>query len=88
MKSQAVLRRGQPVALRMDKGSPFGSTGPAGRARLSAWRISRSIEVPCIRPGHPQDNVSHEQWPRELKADTTGLRPAGHRRGGSGSHKV
>lgn len=78
-RTQAALgkllgRRGQPAALRMDNGSPFGSTGPAGLSRLSAWWISLGIEVQFIRPGHPQDNGSQEQWHRELKAETT--RPA------------
>jgi len=67
-------QRGLPAALRMDNGSPFGSTGPAGLSRLSAWWISLGIEVQFIRPGHPEDNGSHEQWHRELKAETA--RPA------------
>jgi transposase InsO family protein len=65
-------RRGQPKAMRCDNGSPFGSNGPAGLSRLSAWWISLGIEVQFIRPACPQDNGSHEQWHRELKADTTG----------------
>ena len=73
-------RRGQPRALRMDNGSPFGSTGPAGLSRLSAWWITLGIEVQFIRPGHPEDNGSHEQWHRELKADTT-RPPAANRLG-------
>jgi transposase InsO family protein len=61
-------QRGQPHALRMDNGSPFGSTGPAGLSRLSAWWITLGIEVQFNRPGHPEDNGAHEQWHRELKA--------------------
>jgi transposase InsO family protein len=71
---------GQPRALRMDNGSPFGSTGPAGLSRLSAWWVTLGIEVQFIRPGHPEDNGSHEQWHRELKADTT-RPPAANRSG-------
>ena len=67
-------RRGQPRSIRCDNGSPFGTTGPAGLSALSAWWISLGIEVQFIRPACPQDNGSHEQWHRELKADTT--RPA------------
>jgi transposase InsO family protein len=67
-------RRGQPAAWRRDHGGPFGATGPAGRARLSAWWIRLGIEGQFLRPGHPEDNGSHEQGPRELQADTT--RPA------------
>ena len=63
-------KRGQPRALRMDNGSPFGSTGPAGLSRLSAWWITLGIEVQFNRPGHPEDNGAHEQWHRELKAAT------------------
>lgn len=71
--------RGQPKSIRCDNGSPFGSTGPAGLSRLSAWWISLGIEVQFIRPACPQDNGSHEQWHRELKAATT--RPAAANRG-------
>jgi len=63
-------QRGQPRALRTDNGSPFGSTGPAGLSRLSAWWITLGIEVQFNRPGHPEDNGAHEQWHRELKAAT------------------
>jgi hypothetical protein len=71
-------QRGQPLALRMDNGSPFGSAGSAGLSRLSAWFISLGIEVQFTRRGHPEDNGSHEQWHRVLKAETT-RPPAGNR---------
>jgi len=64
-------QRGQPRALRMDNGSPFSSSGAAGLSRLSVWFISLGIEVQFTRPGHPEDNGSHEQWHRVLKAETT-----------------
>jgi len=64
-------RHGQPLAIRMDNGSPFGSAGPAGLSRLSAWFVSLGIEVQFSRRGHPEDNGSHEQWHRVLKAETT-----------------
>jgi transposase InsO family protein len=64
------IQRGQPRALRMDNGSPFGSSGSAGLSRLSAWFISLGIEVQFTRRGHPEDNGSHEQWHRVLKAET------------------
>lgn len=63
-------RYGQPRAVRMDNGSPFGSVGAAGLSSLSAWFITLGIEVQFIRRGHPEDNGSHEQWHRILKADT------------------
>lgn len=69
--------RGQPRALRMDNGSPFGSAGAAGLSSLSAWFIALGIEVQFTRRGHPEDNGSHEQWHRVLKAETT-TPPAAH----------
>jgi transposase InsO family protein len=63
-------QKGQPQRLRSDNGSPFASTGPAGLSRLSAWLITLGITVEFTRPARPQDNGSHEQWHRELKADT------------------
>jgi len=62
---------GQPRALRMDNGSPFGSSGARGLSSLSAWFITLGIEVQFTRPGHPEDNGSHEQWHRVFKAETT-----------------
>jgi putative transposase len=70
-------QRGQPRALRMDNGSPFGSTGAAGLSSLSAWFIALGIEVQFIRHGHPEENGSHEHWHRVLKADTAAP-PAAH----------
>lgn len=64
-------QHGQPRALRMDNGSPFGSPGAAGLSSLSAWFIALGIEVQFTRPGHPEDNGAHEQWHRVLKAETT-----------------
>jgi hypothetical protein len=55
----------------MDNGSPFGSSGARGLSSLSAWFITLGIEVQFTRPGHPEDNGSHEQWHRVLKAETT-----------------
>lgn len=73
---QPLLRRlfgriGLPRRWRSDNGSPFASRGPAGLSRLSAWLITLGIAVEFTRPACPQDNGSHEQWHRELKADTT-----------------
>jgi transposase InsO family protein len=64
-------QRGQPRAVRMDNGSPFGSSGTAGLSSLSAWFVSLGIEVQYTRRGHPEDNGSHEQWHRVFKAETT-----------------
>jgi putative transposase len=63
-------QRGQPKALRMDNGSPFGSSGAVGLSSLSAWFITLGIEVQYTRRGHPEDNGAHEQWHRVFKAET------------------
>ncbi len=67
-------QRGLPERIRVDNGSPFGSTGPAGLSRLSAWWVRLGIQVEFTRPGHPEDNGGHEQFHRVLKQETT--RPA------------
>jgi transposase InsO family protein len=67
-------RYGYPVAIRVDNGSPFGSTGAAGLSRLSAWWTALGIRVEFIAPGHPEQNGAHEQMHRVLKAEIT--RPA------------
>ena len=67
-------RYGYPEVIRVDNGSPFGSTGPAGLSRLSAWWTALGIRVEFIAPGHPEQNGAHEQMHRVLKAETT--RPA------------
>jgi len=65
---------GYPGSIRIDNGAPFGSTGPAGLSRLSAWWAALGIGVEFIAPGHPEQNGAHEQMHRVLKAETT--RPA------------
>jgi hypothetical protein len=69
-----------PEVIRVDNGSPFGSNGPAGLSRLSAWWLRLGIRVEFIRPGCPQDNGSHEQFHRVMKRETTG--PAARTRQG------
>jgi len=69
---RAVFQRyGLPKVIRIDNGGPFGSVGPAGLTRLSAWWISLGIRVEFIAPGHPEQNGAHEQMHRVLKAETT-----------------
>lgn len=67
-------RYGYPTIIRADNGGPFGSIGPAGLSRLSAWWTALGVQVQFIAPGHPQQNGAHEQMHRVLKAETT--RPA------------
>ena len=68
-------RYGRPMVIRVDNGGPFGSTGPAGLSRLSAWWTALGIKVEFIAPGHPEQNGSHEQMHREFKADLA-VRPS------------
>lgn len=64
-------RYGYPDVIRVDNGGPFGSTGPAGLSRLSAWWSALGIQVQFIAPGRPDQNGAHEQMHRILKAETT-----------------
>ena len=64
-------RYGMPKIIRVDNGGPFGSNGPAGLSRLSAWWTALGIQVQFIAPGHPEQNGAHEQMHRVLKAETT-----------------
>ena len=62
---------GYPAVIRVDNGNPFGSKGPIGLTRLSAWWTALGIRVEFIAPGHPEQNGAHEQMHRVLKAETT-----------------
>ena len=73
-------RFGLPKVIRVDNGSPFGSTAAWGFSSLSVWWTTLGIAVEFIRPGHPEENGAHEQMHRELKRDTAHP-PAAHRRG-------
>jgi transposase InsO family protein len=74
--SQAVFVRafrqyGLPRAIRCDNGTPFGSRGPGGLTRLSAWWLKLGIEPHFIHPASPQENGRHERMHRTLKAQTS-----------------
>lgn len=64
-------RYGYPRVIRVDNGSPFGSTGPAGLSRLSAWWTALGISVEFIAPGHPEQNGGHEQMHGVMKKEIT-----------------
>jgi putative transposase len=64
-------RYGLPKVIRVDNGGPFGSVGPVGLTRLSAWWTALGIRVEFIAPGHPEQNGAHEQMHRVLKAEAT-----------------
>ena len=72
-------RFGLPKVIRVDNGTPFGSTGARGLSTLSLWWITLGIQVEFIRPGHPEDNAGHEQMHREFKRDNTRPAAAGPR---------
>jgi len=70
---QIFERHGLPEAIRSDNGSPFASSNALlGLSRLSAWWVALGIDLERGRPGHPQDNASHERMhgdiSRELEA--------------------
>jgi transposase InsO family protein len=65
-----MRHHGLPEIIRVDFGSPFASNGWGRLSRLSVWWVSQGIQVEFTRPGHPQDNGSHERMHRDLKAET------------------
>jgi transposase InsO family protein len=65
---------GLPEIIRVDNGTPFASMGWARLSRLSVWWVTQGIQVEFTRPGHPQDNGSHERMHRDLKAETPATR--------------
>lgn len=73
-------KQGLPAVIRVDNGGPFASTGPVGLSRLSVWWTRLGIRVEFTRPGHPEDNGSHEQFHRVLKRRT--LQPSARTRRG------
>ena len=69
--SAAFQTYGLPLAIRCDNGSPFGSRGPGGLTKLSAWWLKLGIEPHFIHPASPQENGRHERMHRTLKAQTS-----------------
>jgi len=66
---RAFIQYGVPEVIRVDNGSPFGSIGPGGLSKLSVRWITLGIKVEFIRPGHPEDNGSHERMHRTMKEE-------------------
>ncbi len=73
-------RYGLPEVIRMDNGNPFGSVGPLGLTRLSAWWVKLGIRVEFIAPGCPGQNAAHEQMHKVYKEEN--LNPAAMTRSG------
>jgi putative transposase len=65
--TQIFRTHGLPAAIRVDNGTPFGSTGAWGLTRLSVWWIKLGIRVEFIEPGQPGQNAAHEQMHRVYK---------------------
>lgn len=61
---------GLPQVIRSDNGSPFASRGLAGLTRLSVRWLKLGIKPERIKPGHPEQNGSHERMHRDLKRET------------------
>lgn len=69
--ARAFAEYGLPDRIRSDNGGPFASPGLRGLSSLSVWWIRLGIIPERIAPGHPEQNGSHEQFHRVLKAETT-----------------
>jgi transposase InsO family protein len=67
---RAFRTYGLPARIRSDNGEPFAGTGLTRLSRLSAWWIRLGIQPERIALGHPEQNGSHEQFHRVLKAET------------------
>jgi len=65
-----MREQGLPLALRMDNGPPFASTGAAGLSRLAVKWLKLGIRLERIDPGQPQQNGRHERLHGTLKAQT------------------
>jgi transposase InsO family protein len=62
---------GLPQVMRSDNGSPFASgRSLAGLTRLSVKWLKLGIKPERIKPGHPEQNGSHERMHRDLKGET------------------
>lgn len=68
--ARAFAEYGLPERIRSDNGSPFASPGLGGLSVLAVWWIRLGILPEHIAPGHPEQNGSHEQFHRVLKAET------------------
>jgi hypothetical protein len=69
--SRAFAAYGLPQRIRSDNGGPFAAPGLTRLSRLSVWWIRLGIQPERIALGHPEQNGSHEQFHRVLKAETT-----------------
>ena len=79
-RSYALTRRGfersfaefgLPLRIRSDNGGPFAGPGLGRLSRLNVWWMRLGIVPERIGLGRPEQNGSHEQFHRVLKAETT-----------------
>ena len=68
---RAFAEYGLPDRIRSDNGEPFASPGLGRLTRLNVWWMRLGIIPERIALGHPEQNGSHEQFHRVLKAETT-----------------
>jgi putative transposase len=69
--ARAFAEYGLPDRIRSDNGEPFASPGLGRLTRLNVWWMQLGIVPERIALGHPEQNGSHEQFHRVLKAHTT-----------------
>jgi len=67
---RAFAEYGLPDRIRSDNGPPFGGPGLGRLSTLAVWWIRLGIVPERIDPGHPEQNGSHEQFHKVLKAET------------------
>lgn len=81
---RAFATYGLPACIRSDNGKPFAGPGLARLSQLNVWWLRLGIAVEQIPLGRPDQNGSHEQFHRVLKARTArppaGTFPAQQRR--------
>ena len=68
---RAFAEFGLPERIRSDNGGPFAAPGLTRLSRLAVWWVRLGIVPERIALGHPEQNGSHEQFHRVLKAETT-----------------
>jgi transposase InsO family protein len=68
--ARAFAAYGLPACIRSDNGEPFASPGLGRLTRLNVWWMRLGIRPERIALGHPEQNGSHEQFHRVLKAET------------------
>jgi transposase InsO family protein len=67
---RAFAEYGLPQRIRSDNGAPFAGAGLGRLSRLNVWWMRLGIVPERIAVGHPEQNGSHEQFHRVLKAET------------------